>query len=39
MLLDEYLRVEGRKTRFETIGEIQVVLDDTIPSGPITDAA
>ncbi|MBV8631101.1 MAG: transposase, partial [Silvibacterium sp.] len=26
-LLDEYFRVEGRKTWFETIDEMQIVLD------------
>ena len=29
-LLDEHFRVEGRKTWFETIGEMQVVLDDCL---------
>jgi transposase InsO family protein len=27
-LLDEHFRVEGRRTWFETIGEMQAVLDD-----------
>ncbi|MCA4919951.1 MAG: transposase [Roseomonas sp.] len=27
-LLDEYFRVEGRRTWFETIEEMQAVLDD-----------
>ena len=42
-LLDEHFRVEGRRTWFETIEEMQTVLDqyllETIPSDPIRAAA
>ena len=31
-LLDEHFRVEGRKTWFETIEEMQAVLDDYLTS-------